>query len=95
MVRKIQCVCGVGLGSSFLVEMNVKKVLQSLGLKGIEVEHSAATDAYKGSADLYVCGKDMVETLKQHGPCIALNNIISLSELQEKLTEHLKEKGVI
>ena len=94
MVKKIQCVCGVGLGSSFLVEMNVKKVLKALGVTTIEVEHSAATDAYKGSADLYICGKDMVNTLLQNGPCIALNNIMSMSELEEKLTEHLKEKGL-
>lgn len=95
MVKKIQCVCGVGLGSSFLVEMNVKKVLRTLGLKDIEVEHSAATDAFKGSADLYVCGKDMVNTIEKIGPCIALNNIISVAELEEKLTQYFKEKGVI
>ncbi|MBN2849328.1 MAG: PTS ascorbate transporter subunit IIB, partial [Erysipelotrichaceae bacterium] len=31
-LRKILCVCGSGLGSSFLVEMNVSKVLKKLGL---------------------------------------------------------------
>lgn len=95
MVKKIQCVCGVGLGSSFLVEMNVKKVLGKLGLKEIEVDHSAATDVYKGSADLYVCGKDMYNTLANQGPCIVLNNIISVEELEEKLSAYLKEVGVI
>lgn len=95
MIKKIQCVCGSGLGSSFLVEMNVKKVLKSLNLENIEVEHSAATDAYKGSADLYICGKDMFTTLEKYGPCIILNNIISLNEVEEKLSAYFHETGVI
>lgn len=94
-LKKIQCVCGSGLGSSFLVEMNVKKVLNKLGVADIAVEHSAATDAYKGSADLFVCGRDMYDVLSKFGPCITLNNIISLPELQEKLEAFLAEKGVI
>ncbi|MBB6215370.1 PTS system ascorbate-specific IIB component [Anaerosolibacter carboniphilus] len=95
IIKKIQCACGSGLGSSFLVEMNVKKVLNKLGIKGIEVEHSAATDVFKGSADLFVCGKDMYDVLSKFGPCITLTNIISLPELEEKLSAFLKEKGVI
>lgn len=95
MVKKIQCVCGVGLGSSFLVEMNVKKALTKFGLNDIEVGHSAATDVYKGSADLYVCGRDMYNTLSSYGPCVTLNNIISMAELEEKLGAYLKEVGVI
>lgn len=95
MIKKILCVCGQGLGSSFLVEINVKKVLTKLNLTDIEVGHSAATDVFKGSADVIVCGKDMYEILKGFGHCITLNNIISLSELEEKLTDYFKEEGVI
>jgi ascorbate PTS system EIIB component len=35
---KFLVVCGNGLGSSFIVEMNVKKVLKELGIEG-EVSH--------------------------------------------------------
>lgn len=94
MIKKIQCVCGSGLGSSFLVEMNVKKALKKFGLSEIEVDHSSATDVYKGSADLYVCGKDMLDTVKPYGPSVVLSNIISASELEEKLEEYLKKEGV-
>jgi PTS system ascorbate-specific IIB component len=94
-ISKIICACGSGLGSSFLVEMNVKKVLKKLGVEGVEVSHSAATDVYKGSADLFVCGKDMFNILSAYGPCVTLTNIISMVELEEKLGAYLKEVGVI
>lgn len=84
-IKKIMCACGSGLGSSFLVEMNVKKVLKKFGLEGIEVGHSAATDIFKGSADLIVCGKDMYNILSAYAPCVTLTNIISMAELEEKL----------
>ncbi|PWZ97316.1 PTS lactose transporter subunit IIB, partial [Staphylococcus pseudintermedius] len=38
---KILVVCGHGLGSSFMVEMNVQEVLKQLTLKdAVDVEHS-------------------------------------------------------
>ena len=95
MIKKIQCVCGSGLGSSFLVEMNVKKALTKLGVSDIEVSHIAATDVYKGDAYLFVCGKDMYDILNPYGPCLVLTNIISASELEEKLEAYLKQEGVL
>lgn len=39
-IKKILCFCGSGLGTSFLMEMNVKKALENLGITDVEVEHS-------------------------------------------------------
>lgn len=36
---KIMAICGSGLGSSFMVEMNIKKVLKKLNIQA-DVEHS-------------------------------------------------------
>lgn len=94
-INKILCACGSGLGSSFLVEMNVSKVLKKLGVQDIEVSHSAATDVYKGVADLFVVGKDMFDICSPYGDCIVLDNIISIPELETKLSQYLKTKGVI
>lgn len=92
---KILCACGSGLGSSFLVQMNVEKVLKKLGVDDVEVTHSAATDVHKGVADLFVIGKDMYDICSPYGDCIILDNIISLPELEKKLSAYLTEKGVI
>ena len=54
---KIMAVCGSGLGSSFMVEMNIKKVLKKIG---VEAE-------------------------------VVLDSIISMPELEEKLTEYFKK----
>lgn len=94
-IQKILCACGSGLGSSFLVQMNVEKVLKKLNLEDIEVSHSAATDVYKGVADLFVIGKDMNDAISPFGDTIILENIISLPELETKLIAYFKEKGVL
>ena len=44
---KFLAVCGSGLGSSFMVEMNIKKVLKELGVTGVEVEHTDVGSAVK------------------------------------------------
>ena len=55
---KIMAICGSGLGSSFMVEMNIKKVLKKLDIEA-EVEHSDLSSATPGAADLFVMAKDI------------------------------------
>jgi PTS system ascorbate-specific IIB component len=94
-MRKVVCICGSGLGSSFLVEMNVKTVLKQLGLPDIEVEHTDLGSAWPGLADLIVCGNDLYENLTRFGDVIGLSNIMDKVELKEKLSKYLTEKGVL
>lgn len=53
---KIMAICGSGLGSSFMVEMNIKKVLRKLEIDA-DVEHSDLSSATPGAADLFVMAK--------------------------------------
>jgi PTS system ascorbate-specific IIB component len=94
-MRKVVCICGSGLGSSFLVEMNVKTVLKSLGLPEIEVEHTDLGSAWPGIADLIVCGNDLYDNLIRFGDVVGLDNIMDKVELKTKLEAYLKEKGVL
>jgi len=94
-MRKIVCICGSGLGSSFLVEMNVKVVLKELGLDEIEVEHTDLGSAWPGIADVIVCGADLYDNLKRFGDTISLKNIMDKDELRTKLSEYLTSKGVL
>lgn len=87
---KIMAVCGSGLGSSFMLEMNVKKVLKKLD-KQCEVEHCDLASVTNDSADLFVMGKDIAQSSSlPKERIIVLDSIISLSELEEKLVEKLK-----
>ena len=88
---RIMAVCGSGLGSSFLVEMNIKKVLAKIGVEA-EVEQSDLSSATPGAADLFVMGKDIAESARMpEDKVIVLNNIVDMNELEEKLSERFKK----
>ncbi len=99
-MKKILAICGSGLGSSFMVEMNIKNVLKDLGvavgLGDIEVEHMDLGSAYPGVADLIVCGKDLKDNVERfEAELLVLDNIFDKTELKNKLEAVLKEKGII
>lgn len=86
-IKKILCFCGSGLGTSFIMEMNVKKALTKLGITGIEVEHSTIDDVMPGAADLFVCGADLLPNAVKAGKAIGLANMVSMAEMESKLKE--------
>lgn len=87
---KIMAVCGSGLGSSFMLEMNIKKVLKKIGVEA-EVEHSDLGSVTNDSADLFVMGKDIAASSSVPADkLLVLDSIISMPELEEKLTQKLK-----
>jgi PTS system ascorbate-specific IIB component len=85
MIKKILCFCGSGLGTSFVMEMNVKKALTNLGITGVEVVHSTIDDVMPGAADLFVCSEDLVKNAEKAGKAIGVKNMVSVPEIQEKL----------
>ena len=88
-IKKIMCFCGSGLGTSFVMEMNAKKALKSLGVTDIQVDHSTIDDVTSGAADLFICGSDLKHVGEKAGPTIGLDNMVSAKELTEKLKEAL------
>lgn len=86
---KILVCCGSGLGSSFMIEMNIKKVLKEMGVEA-EVSHSDLSSASGIKADIYVGTRDIASQLTSlGGVVVSLNNMIDKKELQEKLSEGL------
>ncbi|AKS66180.1 PTS lactose transporter subunit IIB [Staphylococcus schleiferi] len=93
---KILVVCGHGLGSSFMVEMNVQDVLKNISVnESIEVEHSDIMTASPEMADLFICGRDLEENASRLGEVLVLDNILDKQELEEKLLERLKAFNLI
>lgn len=87
---KIMAICGSGLGSSFMVEMNIKKILKKLNIEA-EVEHSDLSCALPGAADLFVMAKDIAESARvPAGHLLVLSNIIDLNELETKLRAYFQ-----
>lgn len=56
---KIMVICGFGLGSSFMVEMNIKKVLKKFNID-VEVEYFDFLLVIFGVVDFFVMVKDIV-----------------------------------
>ena len=86
---KILVCCGSGLGSSFMIEMNIKKVLKEMAVEA-EVSHSDLSSAAGIKAVLYVGTRDIASQLTSlGGVVVSLNNMIDKQELKDKLTEGL------
>lgn len=88
-MKKVLVVCGNGLGSSMIVEMNVKAILQDMG-KEAEVSHTDLTTAKTESADLYLGSEDIVGSLDDGSRNVALlTNLMDKNELREALEQKL------
>jgi len=92
---KILTVCGSGLGTSFMVEMNIQQLLSEMGVSGVEVNHSDLGSATPESADVFFLAKDIAEGGASLGNVVVLDNIIDLEELRKKLTAVLQEKNLL
>lgn len=86
---KIMVVCGNGLGSSFIMELNVKKALKELG-KTAEVDHTDLTSAKSEQADIFIGAADIMGQLDDGNRTIVnLENMMSIPEIKSKLEPHL------
>lgn len=92
---KILAVCGSGLGSSFMLEMNVQEILNELGVTGIEVGHSDLSSATPDMADLFIAAKDIAEGASHLGDVVVIDSIIDMDGLREKLKEALQKRGLL
>ena len=92
---KILTVCGSGLGTSFMVEMNINQILGELGITDVEVNHSDLSSATPGDADVFFLAKDIAEGGEHLGNVIVLDSIIDMDELRAKVTQVMKDHGKI
>ncbi|RRJ64412.1 PTS sugar transporter subunit IIB [Paenibacillus oralis] len=92
---KILAICGTGLGSSFMLEMNVKQILSELGIGGVEVDHSDLSSAAPDSADLFIAAKDIATGMGHLGEVIVIDSIIDMDGLRAKLKDVFQAKGML
>ncbi|MFV8867456.1 PTS sugar transporter subunit IIB [Serratia fonticola] len=92
---KIMAICGSGLGSSFMVEMNIKKVLKKMNIEA-EVEHSDLSSATPGAADIFVMAKDIAASASVPADkLVVISNIIDINELEAKLRAYFTARSII
>jgi len=91
---KFLAVCSSGLGSSFMVHMNIDKVLKELGVTGVDVDHADLGSVARGDADTIFVGSDLADSVGGLGEVVVLDSIIDMAELRVKVRETLEAKGV-
>lgn len=83
-------VCGSGLGSSFMVEMNITEILSELGLDGeYEASHTSLADVTASDADIFVTARDLEESAKHLPNLIVLDSLLDKEELKQKIIEKI------
>ncbi|MEQ6278530.1 PTS sugar transporter subunit IIB [Kluyvera cryocrescens] len=88
---KIMAVCGSGLGSSFMMEMNIKKVLKKINITA-DVEHSDLGSVTPDVADVFVMAKDIAFSANlPEDKVIIINNIIDLNEVEQKIKDYFDQ----
>ncbi len=92
---KMAAVCGSGLGSSFMVEMNIKSVLNELGINDVEVNHYDVGSAAPELADVFFVGGDLADSVQHLGNVVVLDSIIDMDELREKVKKVAEENNLI
>ncbi|AIM24520.1 PTS sugar transporter subunit IIB [Melissococcus plutonius] len=92
---KFAAVCSSGLGSSFMVEMNIKTALNTLGIHNIEVTHYDMGSASEGLADAFFIGADLAESATHLGNIVILHSIIDMDELIVKVKAECQKQGLL
>ncbi|RSX53370.1 PTS ascorbate transporter subunit IIB [Bifidobacterium dolichotidis] len=86
----ILCVCGMGIGTSVLLKMNVEQAAADLGMD-VNVTTSDAGSA-KGTAnmnDLVLTSEELAPELEGTStPVVAITNFMDMDEIKAALEEH-------
>lgn len=93
-MTKFLAVCSSGLGSSFMVRMNIEKILKETGISGIEVNHADLGSVAPGDADAVFVGADIAEGASHLGNVVVLASIIDMDELREKVLAETTKLGL-
>ncbi len=86
---RIATVCGVGMGTSLLLKMNVQDVCRQLGIEA-EVEHMDVTQAKGARVDVIIASTSLAADLGDLGkPVLSVRNFMNKEEIRERLSAFL------
>ncbi|KAF3306235.1 MULTISPECIES: PTS sugar transporter subunit IIB [Lactobacillales] len=95
---KIYAVCQSGLGTSFMVEMNIKNALKARGvdLDDFQIDHGDVGSVSANMGDYFFFEKTLQDTLTNlpADKMIPLNSIIDKKEIQEKVDKILADNNI-
>ncbi|WP_018963803.1 PTS sugar transporter subunit IIB [Coprothermobacter platensis] len=91
---KIVAACGVGMGSSLILKMNIEDVLKELKVPAT-VDHSDISSLIGTNYDIVVVQTFYADQVKNYGKVVvAVDDFLNKDKLKEKLQEAFKTLGV-
>lgn len=95
---KLEALCGCGLGSSFMVQMNIENLLKQEGVQDdVKGGHSDVGSATPSDADYFLMDQTLV-TAANNLPkdrIIVLKNLVDTNELKDKINEVLDKEAIV
>ena len=96
---EILFVCGAGLGSSFAAQMTAEDVLNKYGVNA-KLDHVDISTAASSKADIVITAENFRTqfdkfNMNESTDIIYLKNLVSKSEMEEKIIPVLKERNII
>ncbi|TKC18537.1 PTS sugar transporter subunit IIB [Robertmurraya kyonggiensis] len=88
---KILAVCGNGLGTSFMLSLNVNKALKELNIDG-DCKNMDLASAKTEQADYYIGSPEIMDQLNDgNKKTIRVVNMVNLNEIKDALKAHILE----
>lgn len=89
----IQCVCGVGVGSSQFLKMQIDDIAQKQGITGLSVSIGDVLTAASANCDAIFTSKEISEVIgdKTNIPVIVIHNFVDKKEISEQLNAFLQQ----
>ena len=88
---KIIAVCGMGIGTSILLMMNIDQVLAELDVDAdVEAADISSARGAAGTADLVMTSSELADQLGDVGvPVVVVDNFVDQGEIRAKLVDAL------
>lgn len=96
---KVLAVCGLGIGSSIVLKINVGKVLDELGVEGYSLDVADIGSAQSIHFDMAVTSVELADVLSKKMPdeekfrIIAISNFVNKDEMRDKVRACLERLG--
>lgn len=89
----IQCVCGVGVGSSQFLKMQIDDIAEKQGITNLSVSIGDVLTAASANCDVIFTSKEISEAIgaKATVPMVVINNFVDKKEITEKLNAFLQQ----
>lgn len=98
---KVLAVCGLGIGSSMILKINIGKILRELGINDYQLDVADIGSAKSIRFDMAVTSVELADVLKksmdeeEQYRVLAINNFVDKSEMKEKAKVCLEKQGLL